>query len=227
MKIIKNIVEKIKKLDGNFGLILKSYLIISLIIIIMLFVINIYYFGLLSKINITVFDRSITDVVILDQILVIFEEENINYSVTPNGILLVDNNKIAKRMRIKLTEENLVPSESDPWIIFDRYRRNYTEFEQNINLQRARQMMINHQIRAIDGVLDTGILIVWADENYPFTNVSLRITPKPESDITRNRRKIEGIQEYLLNSISGLQLQNIVIIDNNGLIINEFEDNIE
>ena len=58
-------------------------------------------------------------------------------------------------------------------------------------------------------------------------------------DMKRNIRKylricsnrlinsIEGIQKYLLNSIEGLQLENIVITDQTGVIINNFEVDIE
>jgi flagellar M-ring protein FliF len=49
------------------------------------------------------------------------------------------------------------------------------------------------------------------------------ISPKPGSDITQNRKKIEGIQKVLKFAVEGLRDENIVITDQNGLQLNDFE----
>jgi flagellar M-ring protein FliF len=59
-----------------------------------------------------------------------------------------------------------------------------------------------------------------ADQN-PVT-ASVILTPKPGSDITENRKKIEGIQKILKFAVEGLMDENIVITDPNGLILNDF-----
>jgi flagellar M-ring protein FliF len=48
------------------------------------------------------------------------------------------------------------------------------------------------------------------------------ITPKPGSDITQNRKKIEGIQKILKFAVEGLADDNITITDQSGLILNDF-----
>ncbi|MEJ5189158.1 MAG: flagellar basal-body MS-ring/collar protein FliF, partial [Breznakiellaceae bacterium] len=59
-----------------------------------------------------------------------------------------------------------------------------------------------------------------ADQN-PVT-ASVIITPRPGSDITTNRKKIEGIQKILKFAVEGLKDENIVITDQNGLVLNDF-----
>jgi flagellar M-ring protein FliF len=60
-----------------------------------------------------------------------------------------------------------------------------------------------------------------ADQN-PVT-ASVIITPKPGSDITGNRKKIEGIQKILKFAVQGLRDEFIVITDTTGLQLNDFE----
>jgi flagellar M-ring protein FliF len=59
-----------------------------------------------------------------------------------------------------------------------------------------------------------------ADQN-PVT-ASVIITPRPGSDITQNRKKVEGIQKILKFAVEGLLDENIVITDQNGLVLNDF-----
>jgi flagellar M-ring protein FliF len=48
------------------------------------------------------------------------------------------------------------------------------------------------------------------------------ITPRPGSDITTNRKKVEGIQKLLKFAVEGLKDENIVITDYNGNVLNDF-----
>ncbi|MCL2320207.1 MAG: flagellar M-ring protein FliF, partial [Treponema sp.] len=62
---------------------------------------------------------------------------------------------------------------------------------------------------------------LFASEQNPVT-ASVIITPKPGSDITKNRKKVEGIQKLLKFAIEGLKDDNIVITDQTGLVLNDF-----
>jgi len=143
-------------------------------------------------------------------------------------VVQVADEATARRMRAILTREDLIPAGTDPWQIFDRERWTITDFERNVNFQRAQRQMIIDHIRAIDDVDNVEVNIVWperelfrSDQNPVSASVS--ITPKPGSDITTNRKKIEGIQKLLKFAIEGLQDDNIVITDNYALVLNDFE----
>jgi flagellar M-ring protein FliF len=181
-----------------------------------------------TPVMVSVFSRPITDEAVLDRIVIRLEQENVKPVVTPNGVVQVADEATARRMRTILTREDLIPAGIDPWQIFDRDRWTITDFERNVNFRRAQRQMIIDHIRAIDEVDNAEVNIVWperelfrSDQN-PVT-ASVSITPRPGSDITTDRKKIEGIQKLLKFAIEGLQDENIVITDNRGLVLNDFE----
>ena len=184
-----------------------------------------------SPVLYSVIDAPIRDEAARDRIVVRLNQENVKATVTSTGLIQVADEATARRMRAILIREDLIPTGIDPWAVFDRERWTITDFERNANFQRAQQAMIIEHIRAIDDIDDVGIQIVWPSrslfrsEQNPAT-VSVRITPKPGSNITispQNRSKIEGIQKLLQFAIEGLQSENIVITDHTGQILNDFE----
>ncbi|MCL2380710.1 MAG: flagellar M-ring protein FliF [Treponema sp.] len=163
-----------------------------------------------------------------DRIIMRLDQEGVRATVSPAGIIQVQDAQTARRMRGILFRENLIPTGMDPWAIFDRERWTITDFERNVNLRRAiTQTLIDH-IRALDDVDNANVTIVipedrlFASEQNP-VSASVIITPRPGSDITENRRKIEGIQRLLRFAIEGLRDENIVITDHRGNILNDFE----
>jgi len=224
MKILKNLTEQIKKLDGIYGLIIKIFLIVSLIyfsVLFISFIVRISYNTFFQQ-NVIFRDTPVRDVAVLDKILLRLNEENIKVTVTPRGVLLVENKIIARRARAILVREDLAPYNIEPWQIFDRPRWNITDFERNVNLQRARELMIRDHIKTIDGIHDVNLQIAWSAGSNPST-VSLIIISIQGSDIIKNQQKLKGIEKYLINSIEGLLKENIVILDHEGYVINNFE----
>ncbi|MDR1587806.1 MAG: flagellar M-ring protein FliF [Treponema sp.] len=175
----------------------------------------------------SVFDAPVRDEAALDRILLRINEEGVKAVVSSAGIVQVSDERTARRMRSILIREDMVPSGMDPWAIFDRERWTITDFERNVNLQRAIRQMVTDHIKAIDGVDDANVSIVnperelFLSSQNPVT-ASVIITPKPGSDITVNRKKIEGIQKILKFAVEGLLDDNIVITDQAGIILNDF-----
>ncbi|MDR2101053.1 MAG: flagellar M-ring protein FliF [Treponema sp.] len=175
-----------------------------------------------------VIDTPISDENTRDRIITRINEENIKTSVSPGGIIMVADEKTARRIRSILIREDLIPTGTDPWAIFDRERWTITDFERNVNLQRAIIQMVTDHIEAIDDVDDANVTIVFperelfrSDQNP--VSASVLIVPRPGSDIAENRKKIEGIQKTLKFAVEGLKDENIVITDQNGLTLNDFE----
>jgi flagellar M-ring protein FliF len=175
-----------------------------------------------------VIDRPIRDDVELDRIVTRINEEGIKATVNPAGIVMVADETTARRVRSILIREDLIPSGTDPWEIFDRDRWTITDFERNVNLRRAITQMVRDHIKALDDVDDANVTIVQPERELftrdqdPVT-ASVIITPKPGSDITENRKKIEGVQKILKFAVQGLDDENIVIADQNGNQLNDFE----
>jgi len=174
-----------------------------------------------------VIDAPIRDEAALDRIRLRINQEGIKTYISPAGLVQVTDETTARRMRGILIREDLIPTGIDPWAIFDRERWTTTDFERNVNLQRAIRQMITDHIKAIDDVDDANVTIVFperelfASQQNPVT-ASVIITPKPGSDITTDRKKVEGIQKLLKFAVEGLKDENIVITDQRGNILNDF-----
>jgi flagellar M-ring protein FliF len=177
---------------------------------------------------VAVIDRPIRDDVELDRIVTRINGEGVRATVSPAGIVMVPDETTARRMRGILIREDLIPAGTDPWQIFDRDRWTITDFERNVNLHRAITQMVRDHIKALDDVDDADVTIVqparelFTQDQDPVT-ASVIIVPKPGSDITQNRKKIEGVQKILKFAVQGLRDENIVIADQNGNQLNDFE----
>jgi flagellar M-ring protein FliF len=225
---IKKIAEQIKNLWGKWSLVQRIILIGVAVAVIG---------GLAALFSVSsaptmvpVIDAPIRDEAALDRIVTRINEEGVKTQVSAAGIVQVPDEKTARQIRAILIREDLIPSGTDPWALFDRERWTTTDFERNVNLQRAIRQMITDHIKAVDDVDDANVTLViperalFRSEQNP-TTASVIITPKPGSDIAdpaRNRKKIEGIQKILKFAVEGLKDENIVITDQTGTILNDF-----
>jgi len=175
-----------------------------------------------------VISRPITDDELLDRIVNRIELENVKVTVNADRVVRVADDATARRMRVILQRENLLPAGIDPWQIFDKERWTTTDFERNVRFQRAQSEMIVQHLKAIDGIDDVKLEIVWpkrelfASDQNP-VSASVTIIPTPGSDITQDRKKIEGIQKLLKTAIEGLKDENVTITDNYGNQLNDFD----
>ncbi len=175
-----------------------------------------------------VIDAPIRDEDVLDRIITRINAEGVRTSVSSAGVVMVQDEKTARQMRAILIREDLIPSGTSPWEIFDRERWTITDFERNVNLQRAITQMIVDHLRALNDIDDASVtLVVPPKELFASqqdeTTASIIITPRPGSDIAENRKKIEGIQKLVKNAVQGLKDENITISDNDSHILNDFE----
>jgi flagellar M-ring protein FliF len=176
-----------------------------------------------------VYDMPITDESMLNSIVARINQEDVKVTVTPDNIVRVQDEATARRMRVILIRENLLPSGIDPWQVFDKERWTITDMERKVNFQRAQERMIADHIKAIQGVDNVELRIVWPkrelfrSEQNPASAI-VTIMPAPGSDITQNRMKIEGIQKILQFAIEGLSTDYIAITDHTGFVLNDFEN---
>ena len=172
-------------------------------------------------------DTPVTDATVRERIVLRLNEENVKATVSQSGIISVNDEQTARRMRAILLREDLIPQNTDPWALFDVERWTRTDFERNIDVRRAVIEEVRKHIKALDDVDDASVVVnlpedklFQADQN-PVT-ASVILYPKPGSDISTNRKKIEGIQKLLKYAVEGLTDDNITIADNSGNILNDF-----
>lgn len=155
------------------------------------------------------------------------DQESIPFSLGEGNILYVKDEATRARANAILLREDLIPKGTDPWAVFSIDRFTVTDFERNINLRKAIIQEVTKHIESISDIDKANVVIeipedkLFAQDQKPVT-ASVIIYPKPGSDITTNRKKLEGIQKIIRFAVSGLTDENIVITDQNGLQINDF-----
>ncbi|QEN07894.1 flagellar basal body M-ring protein FliF [Oceanispirochaeta crateris] len=170
----------------------------------------------------------ITDQTQNERIILKLDEEGVSYKLNPDGRIYVSDDKVARRMRALLIREDLIPTGTDPWAIFDVERWTLTDFERDVNLRRAITSNLEQHIKALGDVDNAQVSLVmpertlFSSEQNP-TTVSVIVTPRPGSDISENRNKIEGIVKLIQFAVEGLSAENITILDYSGRILNDFE----
>ena len=223
---LKKLVSQIKDLWSKWSIIQKVILIgiVVAVIVALVLVVN-----LSSKTTeVALFSVPVTDETLRDNIVYRLAEENVDVTVSSTGILSVKDDATARKMRAILVREDLVPGNVDPWHLFDTERWTSTDFERNVNLQRSITNQIKQHIEALDEVDVANVVLsmpektLFQEDQNPVT-ASVIIYPKPGSDITENKKKIQGIQKILLKAIPGLKEENVTIADASGVILNDFE----
>lgn len=223
---LKKLVSQIKELWSKWTIIQKVILIgvIATVIVALVLVVT-----LSSKTTeVPLFNVAITDEAQRDKIVYRLAEENVDVNVNATGMLTVKDEATARRMRAILVREDLVPGNVDPWNLFDTERWTTTDFERNVNLQRSITNQIKQHIEALDEVDVANVVLSMPEktlfqEDQDPVSASVIIYPKPGSDITENKKKIQGIQKILLKAIPGLLAENVTIADASGVILNDFE----
>ncbi len=165
----------------------------------------------------------------LSRIVTRLDQEGARYQVTSDSRILVADENTARKMRAILIREDLIPIQTDPWSIFDIERWTLTDFERDVNLQRAITKNLEQHILALDDVDAVSVTLVVPKkelfvEDQEAVTASVILTPRPFSDLLENRKKIEGIVKVIKFAVAGLTDDNIVITDQNGIQLNIYDE---
>ncbi len=178
--------------------------------------------------QVTIFNAVISDEQLADRISTALDAENIPHSRGVDGRFYAEDELLARRARALLVREDLLPGQLDPWNFFTNMDRwTLTDFDRDINLQIALKSNLEQHISALEDVDSAKVSLVipevqlFADDQKPVT-ASVIIQPKPGSDISENRNKIDGIVKLIQFAVEGLLAENITIMDINGNLLNDF-----
>ncbi|MFW5684565.1 MAG: flagellar basal-body MS-ring/collar protein FliF, partial [Spirochaetota bacterium] len=227
MEWLRRLIEQVKNLWGKWKPVQKAVFFSVVAVVIVGIILLIAFSAAPSRVEL--FTRPITDPEDLDRIGIRLDEEGIPYSVTSDTRILVEDQAAARRARSILVREDLVPPDTDPWQLFDVERWTQTDFERNVNLQRALTRQLEMHIEALQDIDNASVTIafpedrLFIEEQNPIT-ASVIIMPKPGSDIRENRAKVEGIEKLIQFAIEGLDPENITITDTTGVVLNDFEN---
>jgi len=207
--------------NGTQKIILFSIIGASILSVILLFALS------ATPAMVPLITNPVTDTDARLQIAAKLDQMQVKYQLRTDNVFYVADEQTARRVRVVLNEENLIPKGTDPWALFDMERWTTTDFERDVNLQRAVTKQLEQHIMALDDVDNVSVTLVvpktelFQADQKP-TSASIILTPKPGSDISANRKKIEGVQRLIKMAVAGLQDENIVITDQTGVQINDF-----
>lgn len=222
----KNMIEKFQNFWKTSSVIVKVIVIgIALAVVgAVIFAVNVSG----SDSTVKLFPQAITDESVRNQILDRVARENVQVYVNDEGVISVNDEKTARRIRTLLSVEGLAPSNYDPFAEFYNRSWSTTDAEQNVRRKNAISAALKQHLESLSDIDVAFVTLVlpdkalFASEQNPVT-ASIAIRPSRTSDILSDRRKVKGIQDYILKAVEGLSAENLTIIDQNGHILNDFE----
>lgn len=223
---LKKVLDKLKELWSKWKPIQKV-IVFGIIIVIIIAIIATARLSSKPAV-VRLFNAPVTDNTALTKIMDRLSQENIEANSDDNGYITVADDVTARRLRGILISENLVPSNVDPWADFYDRSWSTTDADQNVKLKNTIQKQLKQHIESISDVQMADVNIVLpekqlfsADQEPVTASVILKVNPT--SSLLEDRKRILGIQRLILSAVEGLKAENLIISDNDGKQINDFE----
>lgn len=222
----KNMIEKLRNFWKSSSVIVKVVVagIVLAVIGAIIFAVNVSG----SDSTVRLFPQAVTDESVRNQILDRVAQENVQVYVSDDGVISVGDEKTARRLRTLLTVEGLAPSNYDPFADFYNRSWSTTDAEQNVRHKNALSAALKQHLESLSDIDVAFVTLVlpdkalFASEQNPVSaSIALRLSRT--SDLLSNRKKVKGIQDYILKAVEGLSAENLTIIDQDGNILNDFE----
>ncbi len=126
-------------------------------------------------------------------------------------------------VRIELASDGTLQNTDSGWSLFDKNKFGMTDFEQQVDYQRALQDELTNTITQMNGVSDAVVNLVIPrksdfvqSQGTPSASVLLKLVPG--TSLTPDQ--VRGISDLVQGSVEGLKPENIHIVDTNGTILN-------
>ena len=223
---LKKVLTSIKNLWSKWKPVQKVILIGIIIVVIIAIVLTARISAKPAQYRIL--NAPITDTVRLNEILDRISEENISVDSDDRGYIYVSDETTARKLRTILSTEGLLPSNIDPFAgIFDRDIFTTDEDVKVKKLQAMQKQLTQHletipDIRVADvNIVSPEDKLFKEDQNPVTASVILKVTNN--SDLYSNKKRIKGIQDLILSAVEGLKAENLIIADEDGNQINDFE----
>ena len=158
------------------------------------------------------------------------QDLKIPFTTKDDKYVLVKDEATARTIRMKLAQDNKLPSGVKGWEIFDMQSWTTTEFDRNVNLRRAIQGEMKKHLESLDWVESAEVTISMPQrslytEKDREVSAAISLTPKPGyNDLVKDKKAIQGIERIVALGVDGIGKDQITITDNRGNILNDFSD---
>jgi flagellar M-ring protein FliF len=153
-------------------------------------------------------------------------EWNVKFETKDDKYILVKDENQSRTLRMRLGQEGIIPSNVKGWELFDTQKFTTTDFERNVNLQRAIIGEMVKHLKTLEDIEDVNIEVAFPKESLYSEyqgeiTASVVIVPAPHSDISENKQKIKGIVKLVAMGIPNLKEENVVVVDNKGNVLSD------
>jgi len=152
------------------------------------------------------------------------KDGKISYKIADGGSTILIPAESLYEQRLSLAAQGLPKKGKIGFEIFDKTNLVGTEFEKEMNYQRALQGELSQTINQLEGVSDSRIHITIPKtrlltdmEKSPTASIVLYL--KPGASITSEQ--VQGIVHLICSSVEGLQPDNVSVLDNYGNLISD------
>lgn len=152
------------------------------------------------------------------------ETMKVPYRLSDGGTTIEVPEHKVDEVRIQLAGSGALPDGGVGFELFDRTKLGVTEFEQQVNYQRALTEELRRTIVQLDAVQQARVHLVipektifTEEQNPPSASIALKI--RPHEEVTPDQ--VRGIVALVAGSVEGLEPENISIIDMLGRVLNE------
>jgi flagellar M-ring protein FliF len=155
------------------------------------------------------------------------KSQKVPYQVTAGGSCIEVPSEKIYELRMAMASEGLPQGSGVGFEVFDNAKLGMTEFMQNVNYQRALQGELARTINQIDEIESSRVHIVmptqtlFVEEEIP---ASASVVLKIKSGRRLGQGQIQGIIHLVSSSISGLNTENVTVVDNRGKLLAGKED---
>jgi len=154
------------------------------------------------------------------------EDWNVKFLLEGNAVKVPVTER--DRIRLRLAEENVLPKGGViGFELFNKVKYGTTEYERKINYFRALQGELTRTIESLSQIKEARVIIppiekkLYLEDQEDIT-ASVNITLKPYATLTKEQTK--GIVNLVASAVPGLKKENVTLVDNQGNILSEFED---
>jgi len=152
------------------------------------------------------------------------KDSKITYQIADGGSTILIPAESLYEQRLSLAGQGLPKKGKIGFEIFDKTNLVGTEFEKEMNYQRALQGELSQTINQLEGVSDSRIHITIPKtrlltdmEKAPTASIVLYLKPQA----TINSEQVQGIVHLICSSVEGLKPDNVSVLDNYGNLISD------
>ena len=182
-----------------------------------------------SPSGVRLYETKITDEAALSAIINWLESENIRYTKSEDGYIILENRTVQRRVKTALDIEGYTPNTvSSP---FDKYRESsWSETDEDKNRKYAEFLKeeLEKNLKFYDDIANATVTItspkkaIFSSEQEPVScSVTLRLVPG--SELRNDKKRLKGLQNYICNAVVGLKAENLTIMDTESNTLNDFE----